>query len=41
VGAVSLLIWLIIRVGIFLVTMISKERKIRVYVTVDVAEDKK
>jgi hypothetical protein len=41
VGAVALLVWLVVRVGIFLITMISKERKIRVYVTVDVAEKKK
>jgi hypothetical protein len=41
VGAVALLIWLIVRVGIFLITMIYKERKIRVYVTVDVADKKK
>jgi hypothetical protein len=40
-GAVALLIWLIVRVGIFLITMISKERKIRVYMTVDVADKKK
>lgn len=40
-GAVALLIWLIVRVGIFLITMISKERKIKVYVTVDVADKKK
>lgn len=41
VGAVALLIWLVVRVGVFLVTMIFKERKIRVYVTVDVADEKK
>jgi hypothetical protein len=41
VGAAALLIWLVVRVGIFLVTMIFKERKIRVYVTVDVADEKK
>jgi hypothetical protein len=41
VGAVALLIWLVVRVGIFLITMIFKERKIRVYVTVDVADEKK
>ena len=40
-GAVALLIWLIVRVGVFLITMISTERKIRVYVTVDVADKKK
>jgi hypothetical protein len=40
-GEVALLIWLIVRVGIFLITMISKERKIKVYVTVDVADKKK
>jgi hypothetical protein len=40
VGAVALLIWLVVRVGIFLITMIFKERKIRVYVTVDVADKK-
>jgi|GEM_PF-2857262 len=40
-GAVALLIWLVIRVGIFLITMIFKERKIRVYVTVDVADERK
>jgi len=38
VGAVALLIWLVVRVGVFLATMILKERKIRVYVTVDVAD---
>lgn len=41
IGAVALLTWLIIRVGIFLIAMIFKERKIRVYVTVDVANEKK
>jgi len=41
IGAVALLTWLIIRVGIFLLTMIFKERKIRVYVTVDVPDRKK
>jgi hypothetical protein len=41
IGAVALLIWLVIRVGIFLVTMIFKEKNIRVYVTVDVADEKK
>jgi hypothetical protein len=41
VGAVALLIWLVVRVGIFLVTMIFIERKIKVYVTVDVADEKK
>ena len=41
VGAAALLIWLVVRVGIFLVTMMFKERKIRVYVTVDVADEKK
>jgi hypothetical protein len=40
-GAVALLIWLIVRVGIFLITMITKERKIKVYVTVDVTDKKK
>ena len=39
VGAVALLTWLVIRVGVFLVTMIFKERKIRVYVTVDVTNE--
>jgi hypothetical protein len=41
IGAVALLIWLVVRVGIFLITMIFKERKIRVYMTVDVADKKK
>ncbi len=41
IGAVALLIWLVVRVGTFLVRMIFKERKIRVYVTVDVTDDKK
>jgi len=41
IGAVALFTWLIIRVGIFLITMIFKERKIRVYVTVDVPDGKK
>lgn len=41
IGAVALLTWLIIRVGTFLIRMIFKERKIRVYVTVDVADEKK
>jgi len=40
IGAVALLIWLVIRVGVFLTRMIFKERKIKVYVTVDVEDEK-
>lgn len=40
IGTVSLLIWLVIRIAVFLVTMIFKERKIKVYVTVDVKDEK-